>query len=368
LTIDNYQLQIDQPSGLPMVAPGFTDQERQGREMSAPGEDMTQFASRRSRHAALVSAKAPVSALVPMLNEEANISECLKSLQFCDEVWVVDSGSRDRSPEMARALGARVVQFDYVKGGPKKKNWALANLPFKHPWVLILDCDERVPPELADEIRSVLVADGLTIRPTGTLGSDGLEIRPTGSGKGGYYLNRRVFFLGRWLKHCWYPSWNLRLFQHRLGRYEMLESGRLETGDNEVHEHVLLEGEAGYLKHDLLHYDYRSLHHFCERHNRYSTWEAEHRLRELANEGRGTGGEGRGMTPKFWGSPLERRRWLKRLFLRVPGKPLWRFLYTYFLRRGFLDGYPGFLISAYMAVYEFEIGMKMYELRNQGRF
>jgi glycosyltransferase involved in cell wall biosynthesis len=299
------------------------------------GQKEMPYVASRPLHCNLdITAKAPVSALVPMLNEEANVSDCLKSLQFCDEVWVVDSGSRDRSPAIAQALGARVVQFDYVKGGPKKKNWALANLPFKHPWVLILDCDERVPPELEDEIRAVLATPA----------------------KSGYYLNRRVFFLGRWLKHCWYPSWNLRLFQHRLGRYEMLESGRLETGDNEVHEHVLLEGEAGYLKHDLLHYDYRSLHHFLERHNRYSTWEAEHRLRELANEGRG-------MTPKFWGSPLERRRWLKRLFLRVPGKPLWRFLYTYFLRCGFLDGYPGFLISAYMAVYEFEIGMKMYELR-----
>lgn len=201
--------------------------------------------------------KAAVSALVPMLNEEANLADCLKSLQFCDEIWVVDSHSHDRSPEIAQTLGARLVQFDYVKGGPKKKNWALANLPFKHPWVLIVDCDERVPPEMATEICA----------------------RLANPDKAGYFLNRRVFFLGRWLKHCWYPSWNLRLFQHRLGRYEMLESGRLETGDNEVHEHVLLDGEAGYLQHDLLHYDYRSLHHFFERHNRYSTWEAEHRWR-----------------------------------------------------------------------------------------
>lgn len=278
--------------------------------------------------------KVPVSALVPMLNEEANITECLKSLQFCDEIWVVDSYSRDRSPQLAEALGAKVVQFDYVKGGPKKKNWALANLPFKHPWVLILDCDERVTPELELEIRAVLASSDK---------------------RGGYFLNRRVFFLGRWLKHCWYPSWNMRLFQHRLGRYEVLESGHGETGDNEVHEHVLLNAEAGYLKHDLLHYDYRSLHHFFERHNRYSTWEAEHRLGELA-------GTVQGMQAQFWGNPLQRRRWLKRFFLRIPGKPLWRFLYTYFWRRGFLDGYPGFLISVYMAVYEFEIGMKMYEL------
>ncbi len=287
--------------------------------------------------------KVPVSALVPMLNEELNIAACLESLRFCDEVWVVDSHSKDASADIATSLGAKVVQFDYVRGGPKKKNWSLANLPFKHPWVLIVDCDERVPPEMAEEIGSVLTNPG---------------------NHAGYYLNRRVFFLGRWLKHCWYPSWNMRLFQHRLGRYEVLESGRLETGDNEVHEHVLLEGEAGYLKHDLLHFDYRSLHQFFDRHNRYSTWEAEHRLRELSgSNGQEANGANRGLTPKFWGNPLERRRWLKRLFLRIPGKPLWRFLYTYFLRRGFLDGYPGFLISVYMAIYEFEIGMKIFEMR-----
>jgi glycosyltransferase involved in cell wall biosynthesis len=274
-----------------------------------------------------------------MLNEELNISACLESLQFCDEIWVVDSHSKDQSPALAAALGAKVVQFDYVRGGPKKKNWAMANLPFKHPWVLIVDCDERVPPELADEIRTAIDEP---------------------NGLAGYYLNRRVFFLGRWLKHCWYPSWNLRLFLHRQGRYERLESGFLETGDNEVHEHVLLQGKAGYLKHDLLHYDYRSLHQFVERHNRYSTWEAEHRLRELA-------GRKEGLRPSFRGEPLEQRRWWKRLFLRIPGKPLLRFLYTYFWRRGFLDGYPGFLISAYMAIYEFEIGMKMYELRQRAQ-
>lgn len=279
--------------------------------------------------------KAPISALVPMLNEEANIAACLESLQFCAEILVVDSHSTDRSPVIASSLGAEVIDFDYVPGGPKKKNWALANLSFKYPWVLILDCDERVTPELADEIRSVIETPGERV---------------------GFYLNRRVYFLGRWLRHCWYPSWNMRLFRHELGRYERLESGQLQTGDNEVHEHVLLDGSAGYLEHDLLHYDYRSLHHFFERHNRYSTWEAEHRLREL-------GGKTEGLPARFWGGPLQRRRWLKRLAMRFPGKPLLRFLYTYFGRLGFLDGYPGFLISVYMAIYEFEIGMKMYELK-----
>jgi glycosyltransferase involved in cell wall biosynthesis len=283
----------------------------------------------------MTGSKVPVSALVPMLNEQANITACLESLRFCDEVWVVDSHSRDGSREIAANLGARVIPFDYVPGGPKKKNWALANVPFRHEWVLIVDCDERVPPALAEEIQNAVEHPG---------------------DYSGFYLNRRVYFLGRWLAHCWYPSCNLRLFRHRLGRYERLESGFAQTGDNEVHEHVLLEGKAAYLRHDLIHRDYRNLHHFLERHNRYSTWEAEHRLREL-------GGQREGIPASWGGGPTARRRWLKRLFLRLPCKPLLRFLYTYLWRRGFLDGYPGFLISAYMAVYEFEIGMKMYELR-----
>jgi glycosyltransferase involved in cell wall biosynthesis len=279
----------------------------------------------------------PVSVLIPMLNEEANIAACLESLQALGDIWVVDSHSTDKSPAIAESQGAKVVQFSYQPGGPKKKNWALDNLPFKHPWVFIVDCDERATPELVEEIGETVAQPGEAV---------------------GYHVNRRVYFLGRWLRHCWYPSWNLRLFQHRRGRYERLESGHLQTGDNEVHEHVLLDGPpAGFLTHDLLHYDYRSLHHFLDRHNRYSTWEAEQRHREW-------NGDNRGLQASFWGGPLERRRRLKQIFLRVPGKPLWRFLYTYLWRRGFLDGYAGFLISAYMAVYEFEIGMKIYEMRH----
>jgi hypothetical protein len=178
----------------------------------------------------------------------------------------------------------------------------------------------------------------------------------------GFFLNRRVYLLDRWLTHCWYPSWNLRLFQHQRGRYERLESGPLECGDNEVHEHVLLDGEVGYLEHDLLHYDYRSLHSLFERHNRYSTWEAQQRLRELD-------GLREGLKPSPWGQPPERTRWWKNVFLRMPAKPLLRFMYTYVWKRGMLDGYPGLLVSTYMAIHEFEIGMKMYELRkrNAGR-
>ncbi|MBI3696255.1 MAG: glycosyltransferase family 2 protein, partial [Acidobacteria bacterium] len=144
----------------------------------------------------------PVSVLVPVKNEELNITACLESLCWADEVFVVDSQSTDATVRLAEAAGARVVQFHY-QGGEKKKNWSLSHLPFGDEWVLIVDADERVPPELADEIDAAVNRTG---------------------GPDGYYVNRRLIFLGRWIRHAgWYPSWNLRLFRHRLGRYESVE-------------------------------------------------------------------------------------------------------------------------------------------------
>ncbi|MFN7623475.1 MAG: glycosyltransferase family 2 protein, partial [Acidobacteriota bacterium] len=193
----------------------------------------------------------PLSVIVPVKNEELNLSACLASVSFADEIWVVDSGSTDGTGAIARQAGAEVVQFAYAGGFPRKKNWALANLPFKNEWILLIDADERVTPELEAEIRDVIATE---------------------RGVDGYYINRKLIFLGRWIRHCgWSPSWNLRLFKHRLGRYERLETDAVENaGDVEVHEHVVLDGRAEYLRHDLLHEDFKSVYHFIERHNRYS--------------------------------------------------------------------------------------------------
>ncbi len=279
----------------------------------------------------MLSDKLNVSVLVPVKNEEANIAACLESLRWADEVFVVDSQSTDQTVRLAEATGARVVQFDY-QGGQKKKNWSLENLPFRHDWVLIVDADERVTPDLAEEIQA------------------SIDRR---DGPDGYYINRRLIFLGRWIRHAgWYPSWNLRLFRHRLGRYERLGSEDRQTGDNEVHEHVVLEGPVGYLRHDLLHHDYKSLFHYIDRHNRYSNWDSAVYL-ELRRR------------PLFAREPLHgpvrRKRLLKRLWVRLPFRPLLRFLYMYILRLGFLDGAAGWHFCLLSSIHEYHIGLKMRE-------
>jgi glycosyltransferase involved in cell wall biosynthesis len=287
--------------------------------------------------------KLPISVIIPVKNEECNIAACLKSVAWAGEVWVVDSNSTDNTVEVARHYTDRIAQFDYPGGFPKKKNWALMNLPIKHEWILLLDADERVTPELKDEIREAIAhpdkADG-------------------------YYINRKLIFLGRWIRHCgWYPSWNLRLFKHHLGRYEKLEAEDVEnTGDVEVHEHIVLQGRAGYLKNDLLHEDFKSIYHFIERHNRYSNWDA----RIYHNLASGIELDG-SIGASLFGSPLERKRFMKRLWARLPLKPFLRFVWMYLVKRGFLDGRPGLIFCTLMTMHEAVISAKIYEQRINNR-
>jgi glycosyltransferase involved in cell wall biosynthesis len=283
--------------------------------------------------------KLPVSVIVPIKNEERNVAACLQSVAWADEVWIVDSHSTDRTCEIAQQHGAQIAQFDYAGGFPKKKNWALQNLPLKHEWMLLIDADERVTPELEAEIRALF---------QGTIRTDG------------YYINRRLIFLGRWIKHCgWYPSWNLRLFKHRLGRFEKLEAEDVENaGDVEVHEHVVLEGQAGYLKNDLLHEDFKSIYHFVERHNRYSNWDAK----VYANLAGGVAASS-SINASLFGSPLERKRFIKRMWSRLPFRPALRFLWMYFIKLGFLDGRPGLIFCTLMTMHEAVISAKSYERR-----
>jgi glycosyltransferase involved in cell wall biosynthesis len=280
----------------------------------------------------------PVAVLIPAKNEETNIVECLRHVLWAKQLVVVDSQSTDRNVPLAQAMGAEVYQFHYSKEGwPKKKNWALESVPWRHEWVLIVDADEHITPELAAEIAEVVSRDAERSAPQG------------------YHLNRRFMFMGRWIKHCgYYPSWNVRLFKHRLGRYERIGTlGDTGSGDNEVHEHVVLPaGEAGYLKNDFLHFAYPDLATWVEKHNRYSTWEAHAML---------AGDAGR-LTASPFGGPIERRRWLKAVARRLPFRPLLRFLYAYVLKGGFLDGYPGYCMCRLLAWYEFMSSAKYYEM------
>ena len=271
--------------------------------------------------------RVPLSVLVPVKNEAANLCDCLASVAFADEIVVVDSASTDGTQEIATAAGARVVQFVWNGKFPRKKNWALENIPWRHEWVLIIDADERITPELEREIR--------------------LAIRR--SDADGFYLNRRFWFLGGWINHCGYfPSWNLRLFRHRLGRYERIEiDDNVRSGDNEVHEHVLLNGRAEYLSVAMEHYAFPDVASFIEKHNRYSTWEAEAREQLYQGAGQNT------LRATPFGTALERKRWLKKLAMRVPCRPTLRFLYHYIWKQGFRDGYRGWVLCRLLAWYEF---------------
>ncbi|MCZ8192380.1 MAG: glycosyltransferase family 2 protein [Microcystis sp. LE19-338.1B] len=287
------------------------------------------------------SEKIPVSVLIPAKNEESNLPACLESVARADEVFVVDSQSSDRSIEISTNYGANVVQFYFNGRWPKKKNWSLDNLPFRNEWVLIVDCDERITPELWDEIATVIQDPNYN----------------------GYYLNRRVFFLGQWIRYGGkYPDWNLRLFKHKSGRYENLNTEDIpNTGDNEVHEHVILDGKVGYLKNDMLHIDFRDIYHWLERHNRYSNWEARVYYNILTgNDESGTIGA------HLFGDAVQRKRFLKKIWVKLPFKPLLRFILFYFIRLGFLDGKAGYIYGRLLSQYEYQIGVKLYELRQFG--
>ena len=173
-----------------------------------------------------------VSVIAPIRNEAENLPRCLASIAWADEIFVVDSQSSDGSQGIAQKHGAHVVQFDFNGTWPKKKNWALENLPFRNDWVFVLDADEVLPREAEAEFRRAIANAGATV---------------------GYWINRRFMFMGRWLRHAYYPNWNLRLFRHSLGRYEKLTEVATASGDNEVHEHVVVQGLTGRLRCEMDH-------------------------------------------------------------------------------------------------------------------
>jgi len=273
----------------------------------------------------------PLSVVIPTKNEEHNLERCLRSVSWAREVFVVDSQSVDQTAQIAEKFGARVVQFRYSGGWPKKKNWALETLPFTSEWVLLLDADEVLMPGGRKEIDSVIQAP---------------------SPMAGYWINRHFIFLGKRLRHSYYPNWNLRLFKHAIGRFEKLVDGETASGDVEIHEHVVVQGPTGRLRTELQHYAFPSVESFIEKHNRYSNWEAHFQLESnlprtaLQNERVGL------------------RRKLKRLSHRLPLRPLLRFLYIYFWQRGFLDGREGYYFAQLHACYEWMSVIKAYELKH----
>ena len=285
-----------------------------------------------SSAATAMSARIPVSVIVPIKNEAANLPRCLASVKWADEILVVDSKSTDGSIAIAQQHGAKVVQFEFNGTWPKKKNWALEKLPFRNEWVFVLDADEVLPPEAETEFAQA-IADGGDIA--------------------GYWINRRFMFMGRWLRHAYYPNWNLRLFRHALGHYEKLTDAPTNSGDNEVHEHVLLNGDTAKLKVEIDHYAFPSIDIFVEKHNRYSNWEARVAADTLLDSS----------SEKISSRTVDRRRKLKTLSRQLPFRPLLRFLYVYVWQKGFLDGAEGYYFARLHGFYEFLSLAKTRELQ-----
>lgn len=277
--------------------------------------------------------KIPVSFILPIKNEAANLPRCLAAITWADEIFVVDSESTDGSQAIAEAAGATVVQFNFNGIWPKKKNWSLENLPFRNEWVFILDADEVLPPGTAEELAAIIAAND--------------------PGIGGYWINRRFMFMGTWLQHAYYPNWNLRFFRHAQGRYEKLTDAATQSGDNEVHEHIVLAGNTGRLASEMDHYAFPSVDVFVEKHNRYSNWEACVALdRHLAAS-----------REQLQLREVGFRRRLKALAARLPFRPTLRFLYVYLWQRGFLDGREGWYFARLHGVYELLSVAKTYEMK-----
>lgn len=231
-----------------------------------------------------------VTAIILTLNEEGNIAECIRTASWADEVLVLDSGSTDRTVEIARSLGAE-VRFREFTNYAEQRNAALGMA--RTPWVFFLDADERVPPELASEVREAVEREDYA----------------------GWWVPRRNYIAGRWIRHGgWYPDYQLRLMQRERARYDPAW---------EVHEIVVLDGPAGYLKHPLIHYNYRNWREFVSRQFSYARLEVRALMR-------------RGIRPRPW-SPFS--------------MPVREFLRRYVSLRGYKDGFHGFVLAALMGIY-----------------
>src|SRR6185437_8560469 len=286
--------------------------------------------------AAAPALRVPISVLIPTLNEGKNLAACLDHLRWADEVVIIDSGSTDATLAIAQNFGAKIIDFSWNGQWPKKRNWALRNAPLKHEWILMVDADEWIVPELATEIADAIRSDEMC----------------------GYWINRKFMFMGQWLRHCgYYPSWNLRLIKRGHGEFEQLSDiGDTGSGDMEVHEHVVAKGPVGHLKADMLHFAYPTISAFVEKHNRYSNWEAAVQL------SKSTPGATH-LSEKTIGL----RRRLKTLSRRLPFRPTLRFFYSFILQQGFRDGRAGYIFCRLLAMYEFLSVAKYVEAKRQQR-
>ena len=246
-----------------------------------------------------------ISILVPTFNEESNIEDCLSGLTWADELMVVDSFSKDNTVELAKKFTENVLENEYVNSATQK-NWALPQLT--HDWVLIVDADERVTPELKEEILQILANPGDSVH--------------------GYRIYRQNHFMGKRVNYCgWQSDKVLRLFRKSKGKYQQ----------REVHADIDLEGDIGVLKSKFLHYTFTSFEQYMKKFDRYTTWAAGDRAKKTAKV-----------------------KW-HHLTLR----PAFRFFKQYVLKLGFLDGKTGVIICSLAAYSVFMKYAKLWEQQSK---
>jgi len=270
-----------------------------------------------------------ISFLILTLNEQANIGACLETIQWSDDIVVLDSHSTDDTIKIAESCGARAVlrRFD---NWASHQNWAMEHISFKHDWVFYLDADERMTPELREEIEAIAADDS--------------------NDKVAYYCGRKNFFMGRWLKHAMPPGLIMRFFKPPFVRFERL-----------VNPTPVINGPHGYLNNYFLHYNFsKGLTEWFDKHNKYSQFEAEEGMKLLR-------GEAGAQASLFSTDAAERRKAMKNLSFRLPMRPFVKFCYMYILKRGFLDGRAGFIYCRLQAMYERMIVLKMMELKRRDK-
>jgi glycosyltransferase involved in cell wall biosynthesis len=274
-----------------------------------------------------------ISILIPTKNEERDLGDCLKSVAWSDDIHVYDSYSTDRTIEIALAAGARVTRrpdqdVSQAFGGneAEHRNWGLRNIPFKYPWVFHIDADERVTPSLAASLMRAVEA------PEGCVA---------------HRVQRRDFYMDRWLKHVQASPYYIRLFRPDRVRYERL-----------INPVAKIDGAIGALTGFLDHYPFsKGSANWLARHNAYSTFEAQQIVANRADQ-RSFNLIKAISSPDF----NERRFHQKEAFYRLPARPLVKFFLLYVVKRGFLDGRAGFTYAVLQSMYEYMIVLKTNEI------
>jgi len=278
--------------------------------------------------------KLPISVIILTYNEEKNIENCLRSVcEWVNEIFIVDSYSTDKTLEVASIYTDKIYQHPFETQA-KQFNWALDNLPVTAEWIMRLDADEMVTPELADELSSVLheISSDIT----------------------GLYVKRRVYFMGRWIRHGgYYPIWLLRIWRR----------GKAKVEERFMDEHVVLfEGKTIRLKNDIVEKNNKDLTWWIGKHNSYATREAKDMINIEQKISTGDN-----VTPSLWGLQEQRKRWIKEnIYSKMPLflRPFLYFLYRYFLLLGFLDGKEGLIFHFLQGFwYRFLVDAKVYEMR-----